>query len=100
MLLHLILPETFQAQDAKFLSLSLTYPSLCQLCLLNQDLFEHFMSLIDAYWFVHNLYIRFLATLLLLSFLFYNLRLVLLASTTTTRRTSSTLELELLLLCE
>ena len=83
MLLHLILPETFETQDTKFLSLCLDNSSLSQLCLLDQDLFEHLMSLIDAYWFVHDLYIRFLTTLLLLPFLLCRLRLVLLPSTTT-----------------
>lgn len=54
------------------------------------------MSLIDAYRFVYDLYVRFLTTLLLLPFLLYWLRLLLLTPTCP----SSTLELELLLLSE
>jgi hypothetical protein len=76
--------------------LCLDNSSLSQLCLLDQDLFEHLMSLIDADRFVHDLYIRFLTTLLLLPFLLCRLRLLLLPSTTTC--TSSTPKLELLLL--
>ena len=98
MLLHLILTETFEAQDTQFLSLPFVYSSFSQLCLVDQYLLKHLMSLIYAYRFVHDLYIRFLTTLLLLPFLLYRLRLLLLPTTPTC--TSSTFELELLLLSE